>query len=151
MSHFFSRTKFVQIPKISLFSSLHKTFLKKAQKSQKLFFFWRDCLSIQPSIHTHLLTLWHRNGDTLWARLFNSNWCFGHWDSDPSDVRVIAIGAVVSTPVVVPGAANRLRSDTIVKSWIHSSTFMSSTAWILTLEMDYWFSGRKPVILPTRQ
>lgn len=143
-SHLF-RPQFVQISKSYLFTSQHRNFPKE-QKSQSTLL----CLEglpktvnkhTQTQTHTHLLTLWHRNGETLWARLLSSNWCFGGWDPDPSDVRVVAIGAVVSPPVVVPGAADRLRSDMIVKQWMHSSTFM----------VNYWFGGRKSVILPTRQ
>lgn len=58
-----------------------------------------------------LLTLWHGDWQTLWTGLFSSNWRFGHWDTNSSNVRVVPVRAIVSTPVVIPGAAYRLRRD----------------------------------------
>lgn len=73
-----------------------KTFIERGQAGPK----------IQP-----LLTLWHGHWQTLWPGLFSSNWRFGHWDTNTSNVWVVPVRAIVSTPVVIPSAAYRLRTD----------------------------------------
>lgn len=83
----------------------------------------------------HLLTLWDGDRKTLWPRLFSSNWRFRDWDANSSNVWVVPICAIVSTPVVIPCAAYRLRIDmrnmrakkntsSIVNSFISPFTFI---------------------------
>lgn len=58
-----------------------------------------------------LLTLWHGHWQTLRPWLFSNNWRFGHWDTNPPNVWVVPICAIVSTPVVIPRAADGLKMN----------------------------------------
>lgn len=115
---------FENFPFLSIFFFYLTTLTEKETGSDRAILFYgsdraiRDRMCCMQSTEVLLklpglrLTLWHRHWETLRARLLCSHWRLGHWDSNPSNVRVVPVGAIVGTPVVIPGAANRLRTHT---------------------------------------
>lgn len=59
-----------------------------------------------------LLTLRDRYAHSLWSIFLCSYWWFCNWNSNTSNVRIVIVGAIIGTPVIIPGAAYRLKNQT---------------------------------------
>lgn len=59
-----------------------------------------------------LLTLRDGYAHSLWSIFLCSYWWFCNWNSNTSNVRIVIVGAIIGTPVIIPGAAYRLKNQT---------------------------------------
>lgn len=62
--------------------------------------------------NSSLLTLRDWYAHSLWSIFLCSYWWFCNWNSNASNVRIVIVGTIISTPVIIPCTAYRLKKQT---------------------------------------